>query len=60
MIDGVTILATEVVEVMHPTLEIIGWLAIPLIFIGIISALKLFNALSNIFSFSSCSIEQVE
>lgn len=36
MIDGVTILSTEVVEVMHPTLEMIGWLAIPLILIGLI------------------------
>jgi hypothetical protein len=36
MIDGVTILATETVEVMHPTLEVIGWLAIPLVFIGLI------------------------
>lgn len=36
MIDGVTILATETVEVMHPTLEMIGWLAIPLVFIGLI------------------------
>lgn len=36
MIDGVTILATETVEVMHPTLEMIGWLGIPLNFIGLI------------------------
>ena len=36
MIDGVTILATETVEVIHPTLEMIGWLSIPLVFIGLI------------------------
>jgi len=36
MIDGVTILATETVEVMHPTFEMIGWLGIPLMFIGLI------------------------
>ena len=36
MIDGVTILATETVEVIHPILDIIGWLCIPTIFIGLI------------------------
>ena len=34
MIDGVTILATETIEVMHPILNTVGWLCIPAIFIG--------------------------
>ena len=36
MIDGVTILATETVEVIHPILDIIGRLCIPTVFIGLI------------------------
>lgn len=36
MIDGVTILATETVEVMHPALEMIGYFSISWVFIGLI------------------------
>ena len=34
--EGVTILTTETIEVMHPILNILGWIAVPMIFIGII------------------------
>ena len=36
MIDGVTILAAETVEIAHPILDIVGELCIPAVFIGLI------------------------
>ena len=36
MMSGVNILATEIVEVAHPIFHIMGWIAVPMIFIGII------------------------
>ena len=36
MIDGVTVLATKTIEVAHPILYTIGWIAVPMILIGMI------------------------